>query len=191
MADNENDVLVLAQVRDNLKKEINDLNIKLSNAQVSLRELDIVRESDRKLAELQEKKKEYLDDKTVNKKLNSLVEKEYSLEQREQRFSERELVLHKREQELVDLEERRKKLNEDRNTFNNYKINVLKELDIAKQTIEESKVIKDEIKSREDNILAREKSLRKKFDEFDVSMGVFIKEKKDWEVSKNSELISA
>jgi hypothetical protein len=183
------DIAVLTQVRDNLNKEIEQLTIKLSNIHTALREEEIRKESDRKLAELKEKTKAYVDDKTINKKLSVLVDKEHNLEQREQRFSDRELALHKREQELVDLEDRRKKLNEDRNTFNNYKINVLKELDEAKQTIEQAKVEKDEIQSREDNLRAREKALSKKFEEFDRAMGIFIKEKRDYEIAKNSELM--
>lgn len=185
------DITQLNHVRDSLKKEIKDLNIKLSNIQTALREEDIRKESDRKLAELKEKTKEYVDDKAINKKLNLLVDKTHNLEQREQRFSDQQAVLHKREQELVDLELRRKKLNEERNTFNNYKINVLKELDEAKQVIEESKVIKDEIQSREDNLRAREKGLRKKFEDLEQQQAVLNKERIDWEISKNSELIPA
>lgn len=191
MSEINEDISALIQVRDNLKKEIGDLNIKLSNVQASLREEDIRRESERKLVELQEKKKEFIEDENVNKRLDLLVSKQYAIEQQEQRLSDREAVLHRREQQVVDLDERRNKLNEERNSFNNYKINVLKELDEAKKTIEESKVIKDEIQSREDNLRAREKALRKKLYDFDMAMGAFIKEKKDWEIAKNSELIPA
>jgi len=40
-----------------------------------------------------------------------------------------------------------------------------------------------------ENLKAREKALRKGREELDLQMGIFAKEKKDWEIAKNSVMV--
>lgn len=187
---NKEDVSVLTTVRDNLLKEIESANIKLSNIQADLRGKEIRRESDKKLDELQDKKKEVFRDEDSVKKLNKLSEREYQISQREQMFIERENALIRREQQVVDLDERRKQMNDDRANFKIYKDNVLKELEKAKEVIEESKVAMNAVIAKESELRAREKGLRKANEELMQSMGVFEKQKRDFEIYKNGELVT-
>jgi len=187
---NKEDVSVLTTVRDNLLKEIESANIRLSNIQADLRGEEIRRESEKKLDELQDKKKEVFRDEDSVKKLNKLSEREYQISQREQMFIERENALIRREQQVVDLDERRKQMNDDRSNFKIYKDNVLKELEKAKEVIEESKVAMNAVIAKESELRAREKGLRKASEELMQSMGVFEKQKRDFEIYKNGELVT-
>lgn len=187
---NKEDVSVLTTVRENLLKEIESANIKLSNIQADLRTEEIRRESEKKLDELQDKKKEVFRDEDSVKKLNKLSEREYQISQREQMFIERENALIRREQQVVDLDERRKQMNDDRANFKIYKDNVLKELEKAKEVIEESKVAMNAVIAKESELRAREKGLRKANEELMQSMGVFEKQKREFEIYKNGELVT-
>lgn len=187
---NKEDISVLATVRDNLLKEIESNNIKLSNIQADLRGEEIRREADKKLDELQDKKKEVFKDENDVKKLDKIVQREYQLSQREQMFSDRENALIRREQQVVDLDERRKQMNEERANFKIYKDNVLREFEKAKEIIEQSKVSMNAVIAKEEELRAREKALRKANEELTRSMGVFERQKREWEILKNGELVT-
>jgi chromosome segregation ATPase len=154
------DIATLINVRDNLKKEVEKLQIEASNLQAQKHTEEVAKESQQKLEKLDVQKQVLGEEQRINNLKSELDSRTTAVIQQEERLRERLADLEKREMELVDIDKKRAELNQERANFNMYKYNIERELDQAKITIADANVCQEKLDAERFTIDGRDKHLK-------------------------------
>ena len=176
----------LKDVKEVLEKQVEGLKIVESNTQAQIHQSTIAHEQNMKREREAIRKKETETEHSVQSKLSQIKSRENALEDKEELFRSRIQGIEKREQELLMIDDKRKLIQIERSNFNKYKFDTERELDKAKELIEESKCLGEKHKSKEDELKTREMRVAEIEREWNDRIGKLEIDEKKFEIYKQN-----
>lgn len=132
-------------VIDMLTGKIKRLRIEESNLEAQIHQRKIAVESSDKLKELEILQKYQGEDKRLKLIEDKLKGKEDLITRLEEHLDKRKRDIEERELELSEINTERDKIGRERDNFNAYRVQITKDLELAKITIAEANASKEEI----------------------------------------------
>jgi len=144
------------------KKELEKLDIELSNLNAQIHTQQVRREQDKKIDASEMATKFAEEKRKIDAEQSKLDIRLRELDLKEQDLRNRDAAIKIREQDVVDYDKKRLQLSAERSNFLKYKYDVELELVGAKNTIAEANETQNKIKMDRDMLDNREKQIKEK-----------------------------
>jgi len=180
------EIEVLRNIKTNVQKEIDRLQIILGNLQAQEHSSQIKDEGETKLKEIETLNKFASDERRIELKRIEAEGRIDSAEKMQRDLDNRVIEVEKRELKTMELEVKISEMNQQRANFEIYKVGIEDQLAEAKVTIAEANALEEKLKIANDMLLGREKKVKEEEKYWNDCIGLLEEERKKFQIEKEN-----